>query len=269
MANRKIQVLSNFTGVAPGQWATLDVPLGRTYHSFALTITRTVGLSTFGAYIAAFGDLRVKINGRTEIEIAMSDLYQRNIMFGLNEVDGVCVLPLDLFWLRDRITQEVGCYGTGGISSMQLEVFVKDTEFPVTSIAVHAETSANRVFGSHLVIRRFNDDFAGAGRFQITDIPRGAAVLTGLRFLTSNFDQITVESDGNAISESTVKTRAQSLGRDGRVVPAGQTFIDFTPHNIFEDVAGLAVNSFVAKIEALGAANFQYYLETVEPGLAA
>lgn len=168
-------------GVAPGSIATLDCPIGLTYHGILFT-----------GKLSDVSQLRVKGNGRTIFTVNGADLAVHNgyegrpshddetqfyldfERYGLNTAVG----PTPVEALRGREVTAIGTGVPASVSNMvelttfQIEMDIKaDAVAPYFSAKGHQ--SPARSLGLLKKRRRFSYTNVGEGDFEISDLPKG------------------------------------------------------------------------------------------------
>jgi hypothetical protein len=172
MAFRSNKVLPNFNGVGAGQTATLDVPIGSTYHQ--------ISFETSGVTPAQLSNFKVLLNGIPHIELPSVDALEALNQFdGRSPATGIFVLDFERFSLLTRQARELTAIGTGmgDADPNQVRTFQIQMDIAASatnpSIKATATTSPASMSGLIRKIRLFNRNPSGAGTFEISDLPKG------------------------------------------------------------------------------------------------
>lgn len=112
--------------ITAGGTALFNLPVGPRYHVIALSGDNKA--STLAA--AEFGEMRLKVNGKTQRTFTYAELQALNILNGSaygiqdNSSGGVFEFPIFLAepWRKSNDTQELLAWATGNVDSFQLEV---------------------------------------------------------------------------------------------------------------------------------------------------
>ncbi|AUR90313.1 double jelly roll capsid protein [Vibrio phage 1.141.A._10N.261.49.B3] len=197
MAFRSNKILPNFNGVGAGQTATLDVPIGSTYHQIAFEFS---GMTT-----AQLTNFKVLLNGIPHIEIpSVAVLEQLNAFNGRGTTAGIFQLDFERFGLLTRQARELTAIGTGLGNSDPNQVRTFQIQVDIAagasspSLKATATTSPASFAGLVKKIRLFNRNPTGAGLFEISDLPKGD-IINKVYFqsgeATSQIKKLTLEID--------------------------------------------------------------------------
>ncbi|AUR81558.1 coil containing protein [Vibrio phage 1.069.O._10N.286.49.F11] len=196
MSFRSNKVLPNFNGVGAGQTATLDVPIGSTYHQIAFEIA--------GVSPQELKNFKVLLNGIPHIELpSMSTLAEMNEFDGIGGAMGVLILDFERFGLLTRQARELTAIGTGmgdadpnQVRTFQIQMDI-DPAATNPSIRATATTSPASMSGLIRKIRLFNKTPTGSGLFEISDLPKGD-MINKVFFVAqedTKIDKLTLELD--------------------------------------------------------------------------
>lgn len=227
-------------GIGSGQTATLNMPLGPTYETLFLELKAGPAAGSAaeiatGDWGTVIDDIRVVVDGRTQIEITAYDLAKLNKYFGQTLEPGVLPLHFSQPWARTIGGEDLGSYGTsnygsGGISSLTLEVDFKDA-IQIEKFAVRYIEGERKPYGPHTTIRRLAKSMASVGVDEVADIRLGAYNLLGLHVTNANIGYVQVSAEGVIVHETAKKSRAAQHRISGRVRQTGMTHIDFIGRN--------------------------------------
>lgn len=221
-------------GIGAGQTATLNLPLGPTYDRIDIEMKTGTGAGTEVAaadWVNNIDDIRLKVNGRTEIEIYAEDLVKLNTFYGLAPVAGVLSLHLTAPWARTIGGEDMGGYGTaGGMSSFTLEIDLKPG-ITIHTLKCRYVQGDTKPYGPHTIIRRLSKSFASVGIDEVADIYKGAYNMLGLHITSTSIGHVEIEADGQIHHDTEAKSRLNQFKITGRTKQAGMTHIDFVGKN--------------------------------------
>jgi hypothetical protein len=254
-------------GIGAGQTASVQLPLGLTYHSFNIRLNvdvagtpTDVAPANWGTYL---GEIRLIVDGDTKIQIEAADLVKLNSFYGVAMVNGVLPLFLSRPWMRTAMGEDQTSYGTAaGMASFALEMDIKDG-VTVNSLNVYAKQSAGTAFGPHLRIQKFVHNQGVIGEAEIADIPRGAYAMGALHLTTDQIGAVEVHVENRKVSDSDKAIRDANARYAGRVPQAGLTHVDFMQENRIAESLPMAVNDFRLKADFLTTGNFTIYAESI------
>ena len=192
----------SWNGVSAGGTATLNLPIGLTYHGLVYYLQGT----TFG--LVELAEMRFKINGREIYVMTGGDLDVSNKYEGLSAFDAANDLLSQYFdrpRLKTRQNTELTAIGTGApfqnnpdvaffnptpATTFQMEIDIAATaSAPI--LTTKALQSGASPLGAMVKRRRFNFSPSGAGDYEISDLPRGDAInksdVTRVRLTRDNF----------------------------------------------------------------------------------
>lgn len=271
---RTTRVLPSFQGVAAGQTATLNLPIGLTYHA--------VLLSYAGVTLAQMTEIRIKGNGRLLFTQSAADLDVTNRFMGLQaSAGGLLYIPFDRENLITRQGQELTAIGTGApvsmdagtpqapnpnynptpLSTLQIEIDISGAA-AAPALSASAVQSAPRPLGAILKRRRFNYNIAGAGEFEISDLPKGDLInMILIKTVNGNVDKVVLERD-NFVAFERTKEQNSFIQTDGVRVPQANWFvIDPTENGYGSESLVTMVNDFRLKLTTDGAETVTLFVD--------
>ncbi|WP_417267548.1 major capsid protein P2 [Celeribacter baekdonensis] len=254
-------------GIGAGQTASVQLPLGLTYHMFNIRMNiddggtpTDVPADDWGLYLE---EIRLIVNGDTRIQIDADDLVKLNKFYGIELTAGVLPLFLSRPWMRTPGGEDQTSYGTaGGMASFALEMDIADG-VTVNSLNVYAKQSAGTPFGPHLRVQKFVHNQGVTGEAEIADIPRGAYALGALHITTDQIGKSEVMVDNRKVMDGDKATREANSRYSKRVPQAGLTHIDFTEENRISETLPMAVSDFRLKLDFATTGNFSIYAESI------
>lgn len=245
---RRIEKMPTPQGIGPDQTATLNLPLGPTYHRLNIRLQTGAGVdiapNQWGTYV---GEIRLMVNGDTRIEIDAGDLVKLNQFHGQSLTAGVLPLFLSQPWARTMAGEDNTAYGTAsGMASFTLEIDLKGAA--VKNLAVYAVQSEPRPFAGHLRIQRFSKQMGLQGIKEISDLPRGAYNMLGLHCTSADIDTVEVLTNNIKVHESDKALRKAHYQVIKREPQSGFTHIDFMSENRLSEILPMALNDFRVKL---------------------
>ncbi|PLW75406.1 major capsid protein P2 [Cohaesibacter celericrescens] len=171
--------LNDFTNVVAGAVATIDLPVRDRYHSVVLQVSQNDGV-TKADMIAAFGRIRVKINGKDQWNLTVAELFALNEQRGHEVVDGFIPLLFSDPNARSYNEETLTAWDMLGQSTFQIDVEIKSgTVAP--SIIAYAETEASTKPLQLGLIRKISkvriaNSNSGAAAITLTTLPLHGSV---------------------------------------------------------------------------------------------
>lgn len=177
--------MPSFNGVAANSLATLEMPIGRTYHGLLMDLGGT------DFTVSHMNAIRLKGDGREILTVTGDHLNSMNQFDGMAAAaaEGFLYLDFERLGLKRRDWVEATAIGTGAarntnresadynptpLAGMQLEVDIGAATVP--TLTAKAVQSGPKPLGSIIKRRRFSYNTGGAGEYEISDIPKGDLV---------------------------------------------------------------------------------------------
>lgn len=266
--------MPSFQGVGASQTATLNMPIGLTYHSLLLSFT--------GITLAQMTEIRLKGNGRLIFTQSAVDLDITNRFCGMQaSAAGLLSIPFDREGLITRQGQELTAIGTGApvdtnagtpqapnpyfnptpLTTLQLEIDCAAGSTPV--ISAKAIQSAPMPLGAMLKRRRFNYTVTGAGEFEISDLPKGDLIDKILIKCSADvLSKVTIERDNFVIFERT-KAENNFAQADGIRTPQASWYVIDPTENGYgsEAIITAGVQDFRLRLLTTAAVNLTVYVD--------
>tara|TARA_R110002073_G_scaffold46499_3_gene126865 strand:+ start:2320 stop:3132 length:813 start_codon:yes stop_codon:yes gene_type:complete len=256
--------------IQAGQTATVNIPLGPTYHRFYIEMTATndvdpaalIPPADWGLYI---GDIRLNVNGNTKIEVAAADLVKLNGYHGEATAPGVLVMYLSQPWMRTPEGEDDTSYGTfSGMNSFTMEMDLKPG-ITVTELKVSAVVTGASPFGPHLVIKRNAGQSSLVGEKEYSDFPRGAYNMMAFHLTTAAIGKVRVEADGVELMEQSKVLRDVHQSVAEKTPQAGMTHIDFLAENRIIESVPMTPQDFRLKLDFSAVdQNFHIYSYSIQ-----
>ena len=246
-------------GIVAGQTATFKLPIGRRFHELQMSYS--------GVTLAQMTEMRLFANGKVIHRYSATDRDAINKFDGRAAADGILVIPFDRYNLKTLAGEEETALNTGsvddqgmGITSLMLEIDLADAEYTpvITMNATQSDALAGGP-GTVLHIPRHTRDTAGAGEFDISDLPRGNATSIALNRLivkpsANDISKMQIDRNQYIIFERS-KALNELVQKDGvRVPQSGYIVIDKTERGYGGDPIDLVgVSDFRYKFTMTGA----------------
>lgn len=229
MAMKSIK-LPNLSRVAAGSKATLELPVGPTYHRINFQCSGTA------LDIAHISRIDVLINGKTvQTYSNLQRLVDLNTFHGRG-TDTVSDWCLHFFSadLAEQYRRLPGI-GTADISNMHIEITLA-AAFPVDgAISAHAQIDPQpQKLGAFVMVREFPTSVAAAGWLELDKLPR-SPYYAAIHFFKADVSQVEINTDLTKVIEGTkavLHRFAKEAAPVKRVpVTARATHVDFTVLN--------------------------------------
>jgi len=262
---RRLERLPTPQGIGVNQTATLQLPLGPTYHRLMIRMKNATGDNiAIAGWRNFIGEIRLMVNGDTRIEIEAEDLVRLNQFYNQELVPGVLPLFLSLPWARTLAGEDNSAYGTvEGMASFTLEMDLKGT--PFSDLEVYAVQSEPRPFGGHLRLQRFSKQMSLEGILEVSDLPRGGYNMLGLHVTSSDINKVEVLTNNLKVHESDRALRSAHYRIAGRRPQTGYTHIDFMAENRLAETLPMALNDFRVKLDFTAAdVNMKIYAMSLQ-----
>lgn len=199
-----------------GNTLTLRLPIGLTYHQVytEYTFMGAVTLET------AVSEIRLVANGKPIWAIRGTELNVHNQFESRAAAAGIFTLDFDRYNLRARAAEEFTSLGSGAandptpLTTLTVEV---DLSAAVTggTISSRMRQSESRPLGMFKKLRRYVNQFTGAGTFEIDDFPKGDLINAVYFFESANdIDRVRLERDDFVMFDRSkeLNSRIQSDG---------------------------------------------------------
>lgn len=250
---RRYEQMPTPGSIAPGQTATVNLPLGPTYHRlnidmFAAAIGDTPVAIDPAEWADYIGEMRLVVNGDTRIEIDAADLVKINRYYGQVADPGVLPLFLSQPWMRTRGGEDNTAYGTAaGMASFTLELDLKPN-IAIGKLEVYAVQHEPMPFGSHLRIQRFSKQMGLQGVSEVSDLPLGTYLMQALHLTTAEIDQVEILTNSLKVLNTSKRLRSAHQRVIGRVPQAGMTHIDFLTENRMGEALDMRLTDFRSRL---------------------
>ncbi len=199
--------LNTIEGLSAGNTATLRLPIGLTYHEILLQGNADLNVAT------DIDEIRVVANGKPIQTIKGSaQINEFNIFDGkaTAATDNLLVISFERYGLLTRLARIQTVLGTGAdfhaennpfpITTLSLEIDIAATAGASLGLTAKARQSAATPTGAVLKKRQFSYSPAGAGVFEISDLPKGD-LINRIWFKGAKIDGLVVERDSYVLFE--------------------------------------------------------------------
>lgn len=224
--------MPNSNGVAPGQTATFDLPIGRRYHNLFAEYS--------GITLAQMEEIRVIANGEVIHRYSGTQRDTMNQFDGRAAAAGVLVIPFERFNLYEQVGEEATALQTGSaddsgvaVTSFKLEIDIAAAA-AAPSIKLTAEQSDNdpNTKGPGKSVLRVlpYSRVLGAGTPEVSDLPKATEgpkflfVNRAFFFNAGNVSSLRIERSGFTIFERS-KALNDRMQTDGVRVPQANVYV--------------------------------------------
>lgn len=171
---RRVVTTNSFNGVAAGQTATLDLPVGPVvYHGVRLLYgTSTGGGANQTNMEAEISQVRLKINGKAQRTFTSEELFDINALHNIAFQTGLLPIYFSEPWRRSSQGEDSLAWGTADIDTFQVEV---DIAAGATSPTLEARVMIDRLrrpMGPIVKWKRFTQPVSATGIVSNTTLPK-------------------------------------------------------------------------------------------------
>jgi len=236
------------SSVAASSTIAFRLPIGRQYHGFQL-VGAGAGL---GFRVTDLAEIRILANSKVIQRFSGSDRNVMNLFDGRDDAtqdadNFTLMIYFDRYNLITQPGETITALNTGSVDtqtgrsinqlSMEVDIAASPNFSGTPTLTLYATQSESVPGGAGVVpyILKSNRDYAAAGTYEISDLPRGGVSTAFIDRLflvpsTSTLDNLIVEANQVKIFERTANLN-ERLQRDGvRVPQAGWYVIDKLEH---------------------------------------
>lgn len=266
---KRTVLLPSAQAVAPGQTATINMPIGWTYEGLDIQVNANLGAGVVAVPVANWGDVfsevRVIVDGKVTYRASGDFIAALAQFYGETLVAGSLPIFFARPWMRTEAGWVAGAYGTDGMRTFDLEMDIKSSVTAVDSLKVYSEQSTPSRWGAHYELGKFNHSQGSTGEADIADIPpRGAYRVLGMHIATDNISDLSLEIDGLKVMDSDAISRSARIAKSKRSKRTGYTHLDFISDNILERSQPMAIRDFRLKPTFTGTGTFAVYVESLK-----
>lgn len=266
--------LPSFNGVAAGQTATVQIPLGATYHDITLEYRESGTLANQATLEAAIEKVIVKLNGKAVRTLTSEQLIDIYAHYGVAFTDGFLPIYFAEPWARNAASEEGLAWGTNNLQSFSVEVQIASGATSPTLEAVCTKTLDSRPLGAIKKFTPFNVPVAAIGVNNFQTLPRIDSYVA-LHCHSANIDDVEVQVDNLESYFLTEAQMQQDLGNNPTLSAiAGWFHVQFNPRQRIEDFLRMvqlndrgqpvrAVQDFRVNFNMGSATSFDLIAETI------
>lgn len=189
---RKFNLLPSLTNVVGGSTATLNVPVGVTYHAIHFEYS--------GVTLAQMKNIEVQINGKTIQEyVDGTRLQDMNKYYSRHTEAGILTLWFDRIEYDNIMLRRTTAIGTANVSTFQIKMDI-DAAATTPVIKAFATVSPNRPLELITKVKRWVVSNSATGTKEVSDIPREGRIPT-MFFFKSDINDCEVQINGVRIYE--------------------------------------------------------------------
>jgi len=282
--------LKKVEGVAAGGTATIELPIGNSYHQVLLNYA--------GVTLAQMTEIRVMADGNPVQRLGSgTQLDEMNQQDGRAAAAGTLTIDFERYGLRKKANQRLTVIGTGlprasaakaqaanlaaakqglpavydadPIQYLSLEIDIDGAAAAPAFASPKAQVSAPRPQGVLKRVEQFTYSPAGAGEFEISDLPRHG-LINRIFFNASNINELRIETDRVTRFKRTMAENSLILGdgQAGRVVDANYFTVDFSEDGYGDEMMNVSrgkVNDLRFVLDMAGAATIPVIVEYIAP----
>ncbi|WP_425628535.1 major capsid protein P2 [Vibrio neptunius] len=258
--SRKVRKCPSFNNVAAGSTATLELPLGLTYHLMHLYFS--------GVTLAQMKNIRIEVDGKPVKKWLDGErLNQENKHYGRGTATADC---LPIFFTREELNdlgqRRVFALGTSNIQTMSLLIDI-DAGAASPKLEATSVRSAEAPMGFVTRIHEFKHSSAVSGQVEIDNIPlRKNAAIAAIHIYSPDVTECALEVDDSIVWEMT-KSGAAKLQTDYGRTPQSdiKMTLDFTLEGDFGQAVQLnGIEDFRLKPTISKAGNMDIVVEYLE-----
>ena len=248
--------------VAAGQTANCKLPIGNKFHRVWLGYT--------GVTLAQITEIRILANAKVIHRYTATERDKMNRFRGKKAASGYLEIPFDRTDLLTRRGQEETAINTGSrneesgqiITALNIEVDIADAaSSPALDVYAEVSDSVPGGPGTMLHVKKHTRSAAGAGEYEVSDLPYGDKTSMGLNATfvkpdANDIDKILVERGMYKVFERP-KALNEFIQKNGERFPqSGWHVIDWTENNFGGNTLNLVgYQDFRYRFDMTGAAS--------------
>lgn len=276
MSKRRIVRLPAFNSVAPGQRATLNLPVGfRKY--LKIFVEYKDGTPNQAAMEADLSTVRLLVNGRPQREHTVAEVNVLNAYRGRAFQAGTIQIHLAEPTARTLAGEEIVGWGTNNLATFSIEIDIAGGAVN-PALAAYAEIEdSNEDLGAILKVRRATYQASGATVLAIRDLPRDPLeAYARFHAFHANATAVQLKADNDVIVETITRSllaKHYASRPQDTIMQANVLTLDLIASTQITDVLpmlrgdGRLVQDFPLEITLSGAATFAVLSEVVGPAL--
>lgn len=276
--SRRLVSTNSFNAVAPGQIATLDLPVGdQVYHEIRLAYdTATAGGASQANVEAEIERVRLMVDGKAQLELTAEQLIDLSTFYGRPFRTGAASFPASLPIVlaplgrktRSAQGEDALAWGTADVSSLQVEVKIASgATSPVLSAKVVVD-DIRRPMGPIVKWRPVTIPVTATGVTSITTFPRNDDYFA-INCFSANILDVEVKLDQREMFKATLRELEYLLADNGYTWVSGLVPVRFDIAQRVADALkmrrpnGRPISEFRVDFNMGSASSFAAILETV------
>jgi hypothetical protein len=232
--------LATPAGIGAAQTATLNVPVGPTYHALHLVASAGGAAVTDWSF---FSEIRISLNGRVKYRATGNEIAMLADYYGVSRAPGILPINFSRDYMRVAAQEDYLAWGTADIDAFTIEFDLK-SGLTSPAVSVYAVRSHGVKLGQHVVVGNQVFEIAAVGEKEFSDFPKIVGGLMALHIDTANISMVeTIRDDIRVqeVSTALAKFIAEGKIRNPRTWQPGYTHIDYHQRDRFEDVVSTLV----------------------------
>jgi hypothetical protein len=222
-----IRSLGSIAGVANGAFLTADIPNRGTHYGVFLRGRTAAGVLLTPAQLNADIDLiTLRINGEPKIELTCTEALMLQQHYGAadsaDNVNGIVPIPLHPRNLATWQEKRALAWGMKDVRSFTIEINLAAALAQLSSLELWTLSSdEERNLGTHVLVRRFGQNYASTGEHEITSLLKDTAEIAYKSLFinkpgASTITAVSVKADGVLVYDRVPEELNQVIIEDGK-----------------------------------------------------
>lgn len=188
--------LPAFGGISANNTHTTLAPRGPSYRNIIFAPTIAGVAATTAEMAAQISMARLRVNGIARYELDADTLQDINAYYGYAAVNGFLPLHLTYHWFATVSATENLVWGTQNIDSLSVELTLA-AGATINGLKAYAViTPEKRDLGTIIEAHTYTYGPAGAGTFEVSDLPKGNGDLFAAHFESTVVSKVDVRLEG-------------------------------------------------------------------------
>ena len=271
---RPIRKLPSFNAVAPGQVASVALPLTQDYTAVYLDLVHGAGSTamTQANQSSLIEYVKLMLNGQTYWNISGANLVKLNNFYGIPAETGILPLAFTRPYMRDTLAEDNFRLGTANLRTATLEVKFSDTiTSPVIEGYAEIHPRGQSPLGQFVKLEDTHySAAAAAGIREISDLPViGPGVgIKALHITSSAIDDVELKVNNTVFYEAEVALMKTQMDKAafqtaGRTWQTGMTHLDFAGNRYSDIIDTTPIRDFRLRLNMSAASDFAVLHELV------
>lgn len=271
---RPIRKLPSFNAVAPGQVASVALPLTQDYTAVYLDLVHGAGSTamTQANQSTLIEYVKLMLNGQTYWNISGANLVKLNNFYGIPAETGILPLAFTRPYMRDTLAEDNFRLGTANLRTATLEVKFSDTiTSPVIEGYAEIHPRGQSPLGQFVKLEDTHySAAAAAGIREISDLPViGPGVgIKALHITSSAIDDVELKVNNTVFYEAEVALMKTQMDKAafqtaGRTWQTGMTHLDFAGNRYSDIIDTTPIRDFRLRLNMSAASDFAVLHELV------